>query len=139
MKRGGIKKMLAESEFKAAHEAAIEIGAKVVPGDRPHRYKGIYDEDIELLNSFPPAYETLAEEHHMYMAHNLWKEVGQCSSLVALLERSHLNHIRKYWHIEFLVEAVIVTVKEHSSSVKFFSSVGAVIVTFIGIYLWRKN
>lgn len=29
--------MLAESEFKAAHEAAIEIGAKVVPGDRPHR------------------------------------------------------------------------------------------------------
>jgi hypothetical protein len=27
--------------------------------------KGIDDEDIKLLNAFPPAYETLAREHRM--------------------------------------------------------------------------
>ncbi|KAF3332961.1 hypothetical protein FCM35_KLT02538 [Carex littledalei] len=180
MKRGGIKKMLAESEFKAAHEAAIEIGAKVVPGDRPHRitldrlwarmtimekvflacgflfkilffqsreqeneYRGIDDEDIELLNAFPPAFETLLKERHMYMAYNLWEEAGKCSSLVAVLERTHLDGIREYWSTSYLVDMValseVPTVKEQTSTVKFFASVGVVIVTLISIYLWRKN
>lgn len=42
------------------------------------------------------------------MAYNLWEEAGKCSSLVAVLERTHLDGIRKYWSTSFLVSVVSV-------------------------------
>lgn len=42
-----------------------------------------------------------------YLAYYLWEEAEKCSSLVAVVERTHLKGVPKYWRTAFMVSTVV--------------------------------